>query len=217
MTEKGNQEKKKLFGLFTFPSNKRHTIIFALVIGCIGVLLLFFRPNASTLENALTNPPKPKVSVENKTDEVVAEPTLGQSQPDLFSVIETQYEEELKVVLEQVQGISDVDVIVNLDASSKIIVEKDRSSNIKTTSETDREGGKRTIDEQSFDEKVAYIDGDEGKEPLILTTEKPTVRGVLIVCKGVNSIALKKEIVVAVTRVLDVPSHKVSVLPKKTK
>ena len=50
---------------------------------------------------------------------------------------------------------------------------------------------------------------------LFLQTKKPEIRGVLVVAKGAENIQVKKWIIEAVTRALDVPSHRVAVMPKK--
>lgn len=44
---------------------------------------------------------------------------------------------------------------------------------------------------------------------------KPKIVGVLVVAKGAEDIKVKTMIVEAVTRALDVPSHRVSVQPKQ--
>jgi stage III sporulation protein AG len=51
--------------------------------------------------------------------------------------------------------------------------------------------------------------------PVIIKTKKAEVRGVAIVAAGAENIKVKASIIEAVTRVLDVPAHRVSVLPKK--
>ena len=61
------------------------------------------------------------------------------------------------------------------------------------------------------------IQNGEKEVPIVVETKKPAIRGVLVVAKGADNIQVKKWIVEAVTRSLDVPSHRVSVLPKKTK
>lgn len=55
----------------------------------------------------------------------------------------------------------------------------------------------------------------ETDEPLVVETMKPKIRGVLVVAEGAENIEVKKWIIEAVTRVLDVPSYRVAVMPKK--
>ncbi|UOQ42559.1 hypothetical protein MUN89_11240 [Halobacillus salinarum] len=51
--------------------------------------------------------------------------------------------------------------------------------------------------------------------PLLTKTEKPKVSGVFVTAKGVDQLTVKGWVVEAVSRVLDVPSHRISVLPKQ--
>jgi stage III sporulation protein AG len=59
------------------------------------------------------------------------------------------------------------------------------------------------------------IQEGEKEVPIVLETKKPEIRGVLIVAKGADNIQIEKWIKESVTRLLDVPSHRVSVMPKK--
>ncbi|MGL4820478.1 MAG: stage III sporulation protein AG [Bacilli bacterium] len=202
-------------------SEKKNTLIERLrtdlkLQAAVGLLVvggfLLVMGNGSPTLPVFGDSQKEEAQVEPPTVETGGR-TLTQSD-DRFSAAERAYEDELAVVLGQVKGVSDVSIVVNVESDEKLVVEKDRQNKIRTTNETDKEGGKRTIDEQSFDEKVVIVQGKEGNEPLVLTTEKPRIRGVLIVCRGVEDVSVKKDVILAVTRVLDVPSHKVSVLPK---
>ncbi|MFP3489056.1 stage III sporulation protein AG, partial [Staphylococcus sp. SIMBA_130] len=56
-----------------------------------------------------------------------------------------------------------------------------------------------------------------GQGPIVVSTKKPVVRGVVVVAVGAENMEVKKMIVDAVTRLLDVKSHRVMVLPKKLK
>ena len=93
--------------------------------------------------------------------------------------------------------------------------ERNKVTQEQTTEETDREGGKRTVTDSSRDEQIVIVRNGEKEVPIVQMTEKPEVRGVLVVAKGADNITVKKWIIEAVTRVLDIPSHKVAVMPKK--
>ena len=129
--------------------------------------------------------------------------------------IEKTYESELKDTLETMNGVSNVSVIVNVDSTEEKVYEKNAVSQHQITEETDRDGGERKVEDFSTDEKVVIIREGDKEVPLVQQTKKPTIRGVLVVAKGADNITIKKEIVEAVTRVLDVPSHRVAVSAKK--
>jgi stage III sporulation protein AG len=147
-----------------------------------------------------------------------AEPAFGIKQEKKSKVIaayEERYEKELKAALEAIEGVEDVTVVVNLDTTETKILEKKRVSQQQTTEETDREGGKRKIENNSTNEEVVIVRDGDNETPIVLTTKKPEIRGVLVVAKGADNLQIKKWIVEAVTRVLNVPSYRVAVLPKK--
>ena len=83
------------------------------------------------------------------------------------------------------------------------------------TDEIDREGGKRTVEDTSKDEQIVIVRNGDKEVPIVQETKKPQVRGVLVVAQGADNISVKKMIVEAVTRVLDIETHKVAVMPKK--
>lgn len=136
---------------------------------------------------------------------------------DLISQYEEAYEDQLKEMLEGINGVGEVTVFVNVDATDKKVLEKNTVIQSQTTEETDREGGKRKVEDASKDEQLVIIRNGEKEGPIVLETKKPEIRGVLIVAKGAENISIKKWIIEAVTRSLDVPNHRVAVMPKKSK
>ncbi|WP_044747870.1 stage III sporulation protein AG [Bacillus alveayuensis] len=153
-----------------------------------------------------------------QNDEKNVQPAFGQKQDTKVKTIaeyEERYAEQLKAALEAIAGVEDVTVVVNIDTTETKVLEKNRATQQKTTEETDPQGGKRKIEDNSLNEEVVIIRQGEEETPIILTTKKPEIRGVLVVAKGADNIQVKKSIVEAVTRVLHVPSHRVAVMPKK--
>jgi stage III sporulation protein AG len=130
---------------------------------------------------------------------------------------ESAYESELKDALEQMLGVDKVTVIVNVDATDKKVLEKNVVTQSQTTNETDREGGTRKVEDASIDEQTVIVRSGEKEGPILVETKKPAIRGVLVVAQGAENVQVKKWIIEAVTRVLDVPSHRVAVMPKKSK
>jgi stage III sporulation protein AG len=127
---------------------------------------------------------------------------------------EKQYEDELKSSIEDMLGVTEVRVLVELDSSDQQILETNKSSQTQTTEESDKSGGHRTIQSTSTNEQ-AVINSGNNQRPIVVQTKKPIIRGVLVVAKGAENIEVKKSIVDAVTRALDVPSFRVAVEPRK--
>ncbi|MFJ8527819.1 stage III sporulation protein AG [Bacillus sp. NPDC094106] len=192
---------------------KKVTPKFLLVLLILGILLMFSSNFFQTKKEEV-----PVFKEKTSQDSGKDVPTFGQKNSDNMSIVEKYekaYEQELKSALEDITGVKDVSITVNLDSSEEKILEKNTVKRSQTTSETDKTGGTRKVEDESLDEKTVIIREGDKETPVILRTEKPKVRGVLVVAKGVDNIQIKAMVKEAVTRMLDVPSHRVAVLPKK--
>ena len=209
---------KKQFFKDDQSNHKKGKYIYLIVVLTVGTMIMLISNlfiNNESSQNAL---PTLKNNTSIQTEENVE--TFGKKDSTGNNVIgdyERAYEVQLKEALDSIVGVSDVSVVVNVDATEKQVLEKNRKSQTQLTDETDREGGKRKVEDQSTDEQLVIIQNGEKEVPIVVETKKPAIRGVLVVAKGADNIQVKKWIVEAVTRSLDVPSHRVSVLPKKTK
>lgn len=189
------------------------------------LLVLLFGAAIMLISNMIFNeePSNTSLSVMNNEKESIEEedvPTFGQKQKagnDVITAYEREYEAQLKEALDAIVGVEDVTVVVNVDATEEKILEKNRTNKQQITDETDREGGKRNVEDVSSEEQLVIIRNGEKEVPIVIETKKPKIRGVLVVAKGADNIQVKKWIIESVTRVLDVPSHRVAVMPKKTK
>ncbi|MCA0147657.1 stage III sporulation protein AG [Rossellomorea vietnamensis] len=154
--------------------------------------------------------------VDGGTPEEVATFGSGQKESDgSMRDYEDRYENQLKEALDQIVGVSDVYVVVNVEATESKVYEKNESTKTQSTDEEDKEGGKRSIEDKSREEEIVIVNNGDKEVPIVKETKKPKVTGVLVVAKGADNIQIKKWIIEAVTRALDVPSHRVSVLPKQ--
>ncbi|MBB6175349.1 stage III sporulation protein AG [Anoxybacillus tengchongensis] len=153
--------------------------------------------------------------VQQETTQAVFRQTDEEKKLKQISDYEKRYEQQLKEALEAIVGVGEVKVIVNVDATEQNVLEKNAIIQKKRTMEEDKEGGKRQIEDESTDEKIVIVRKGDEETPLVLQTKKPEIRGVLVVAKGADQVQVKKWIVEAVTRTLNVPSHRVAVLPKK--
>lgn len=132
-----------------------------------------------------------------------------------MAAYEKEYETQLKDALDVMLGVNDVQVIVNLDGTEQKVLEQNTVTKNQTTNETDSNGGKRTVEDSSIDQQMVIIRNGDNESPVVVSTKKPTIRGVLVVAKGADDIEVKKAIVDAVTRALGVPSYRVAVEPGK--
>ncbi|MDP4085599.1 MAG: stage III sporulation protein AG [Bacillota bacterium] len=132
-----------------------------------------------------------------------------------ISDYESEYESQIKEALDDMLGVSDTKVVVNIDSTEEKVLQKNKSSKNQTTDETDTNGGTRKVQDTSVDEQLVIVHNGDKEVPVVVETKKPEIRGVLVVARGADNIQIKKRIVEAVTRALGVPSYRVAVMPKK--
>ncbi|WP_062104715.1 stage III sporulation protein AG [Bacillus niameyensis] len=205
------KEKIAAFKTSPSPDKKGGKSSYLLILLVLGAFLMI-------LGSIWKEPPKDATVVSSTSDE--SSETFGTKNTDTNSemkIFEEQYENQLKDALEQIVGVHSVSVIVNVEATERKVLEKNAVLRSQTTREEDQEGGVRQIEDQSKEDEVVIIQNGDKEEPIILETKKPEIKGVLVVAGGAENIQVEKWIIQAVTRVLDVPSHRVAVIPKKSK
>ncbi len=70
------------------------------------------------------------------------------------------------------------------------------------------------VEDENEEQQVVLVRQGDQEVPLLVETRKPEVRGVLVVAKGAEQATVQEWVVQAVSRVLDVPTHRISVMPK---
>nr|WP_059171562.1 stage III sporulation protein AG [Bacillus sp. FJAT-27445] len=174
-----------------------------------GFMLIgnLFLPDRENSEAALL------ASTEPDSQEIAA---FGQKKRKTTATdYERAYESQLKEALEEMLGVGEVTVMVNLDSTESKVLEKNTVTKRQMTNERDPNGGTREVEDASVDEQLVIIRNGEKEEPIVIETKKPEIRGVLVVARGADNIEVKKRIIEAVTRALGVPSHRVAVMAKK--
>ncbi|SDW53448.1 stage III sporulation protein AG [Marininema mesophilum] len=191
---------------------KVSTFRWLLILGCLGVGIMivssfFADRNQGLPTSGLPGKEKQEASSTAQWDKGSGELSMKE--------YEAMYESELSDMLANVIGVKEVTVMVNLDSSEEEVYQRDRQSQEQVTKETDTRGGNRQIRQSDQDEKVVLQRKGDGEEvPIVVKKVKPYVRGVLVVARGVENLQVKAAIIEAVQRVLDVPIHRISVLPK---
>ncbi|MCP8616821.1 stage III sporulation protein AG [Salirhabdus salicampi] len=182
---------------------------YVILIGLLGLLLMLTN-NLFKDQSQTTEPP----IGESLEDEALFKQNKEEKSEEVLQM-EERLEGQLKQILDQINGISEAEVMINLDATNLKVYEKNTIVGKQTTSETDQNGGKREIEDYSEEQQTVTIRNQNNENPILVQTKKPSVRGVLVVAKGLESVERQKIIVTAVSRVLDVSSHRVSVMPKE--
>jgi stage III sporulation protein AG len=175
--------------------------IFLLTLLILGIILMF----AGSLWSPQKKPP---ASYDEIPAETRREPVASGS----------KYEEELiqslQHVLENIDGISRVQIFINFDNSGESFYAKVNEESNRQTTEQDREGGTREILETTSKEDYVLLREEGGGEkPLLLSANMPEIKGILIVAGGLENSSLRLKVVRAIQSVLNLPVHKIAVLP----
>ncbi|MGM8365101.1 stage III sporulation protein AG [Virgibacillus sp. W0181] len=185
---------------------------YLIIIALIGILLIIISNTFATLSKDPENDQEEiqiKESDKNRNTEAVETSVMNE-----VDNLETSFENELKEMLEKIEGVSGVEVMVNLDSTNVKVYEKNLILGQQKTNESDQNGGIRKVEDSTEESQVVLIRQGDQEVPILIHTKKPDVRGVFIVAKGADHATTKKWIVESTARVLDVPTHRVSVMPK---
>ncbi|WP_053219249.1 stage III sporulation protein AG [Virgibacillus senegalensis] len=197
--------------------NKPTKLAYVLIVGLVGLLLIIvsgiFSSSDDGKDNMLSATPDSNTAKEQETFLAKKEDQTAEKDEEI-SDLESNYESQLTSLLEKIQGVSEVETMVNLDSTKQKVYEKNLVIGTQTTDETDQNGGERTLEDSTREQEVVLVRQGDKEVPLLVHTKKPDVRGVLVVAKGVDHMQVKQWVVEAVSRVLDVPTHRISVMPK---
>lgn len=191
---------KQLFT--TEQNNKRNYFIILFFIGILLMVVSSFFSNNKEQKEIET------VLQTSEKKETLSNQTMRE--------FEKQYEKELQLALEEIMGVEDVTVIITVEATEKKVFEKNTNLKNQVTNEEDSNGKSKQVEDQSHDEQIVLTREGDKEVPIVQEIRKPEISGVLVVAKGVENIQVKKWMIEAVTRVLNVPNYKVAVIPKKT-
>ena len=183
-TEKLSNALKKLHGL----NAKKKTQYLAVLLVVAIILAIYF----SSLDTGGAK----------KTDDKAED---GASAETISS--DTEMEDRLKRVLSKVDGVGDVDVIINYESTAERVpaFSEDRQVSKSDSQDTSSE----TTSEKS---DIATVQGNGASEALIVKENQPEVRGVIVVAQGAEDISVRMNLLNAVTTLLNVSADKVEIL-----
>lgn len=124
----------------------------------------------------------------------------------------TEMEKKLTSMLIKMEGVGSVSVMVTVNANEEKILAENTTAHTQKTEEKDQAGGTRTTDSVQQTNDVVL---QNGNTPYIVKEYAPEIRGVFILAEGADNSTVKNQIIEAVSKLLDVPVHKISVEKKK--
>lgn len=121
--------------------------------------------------------------------------------------------QQVSSILSQVEGAGKVAVSVSLETGPEHSFAQNTAVIKSTVEEKDNKGGVRVTTETNNKTEMVLAQGKG--EPLLLKEMGPRIKGVLVVAQGAKDAELKARLSRAVQSMLDLPAHRVMVLPKK--
>lgn len=170
-----------------FIKSKKGRYIIIIVI-CVGLLALLWDPS-------------PQVDSQSP-QEMQQQFTGGNS-------VKEQLTCELKNILGQIEGAGYIKVSITVSSDgekfylSNVVEEKN------DIAETDSQGGAKKSLEVKTTRELAVSSGN----PLLIESKLPPITGVLIVAEGARDPAVKEKLLAATATLLNIPAHKISVMP----
>lgn len=158
-------------------------------------------------ENIGREPPDPATSMAS----IQSDP----SEQNPFQAIEIAFEDKIKGVLENIVGVGTVDVMVTVDSTEELVVQRNVKDSQQLTEETDASGGKRHMTQYTRDGEIITYEIAGDQTPIVTKKLKPQIRGVLVVARGAENKVVKDLITDAVEKGLNVAAYRISVVPRK--
>lgn len=125
---------------------------------------------------------------------------------------EETLEKKLETMLSKMEGVGAVNVMITTVSNEEKVLAQDVTTSTQTTKEQDQSGGTRDTDNASTNTQVVL---QNGNTPYVVKQYAPDIKGVFVVAEGAGDAAIKNQIIEAVSKVLDVPVHKISVEKKE--
>lgn len=120
-------------------------------------------------------------------------------------------ENRLEETLSRISGVGKVRVMITLEATEELVVEKDQQTQSSNTTEEDSQGGSRYVYQLDRSENTVYHSSGSN-EPYVVKTLMPEVSGVVVVAQGAGTGQISKEITDVVQALFGVEAHKVKVV-----
>lgn len=133
---------------------------------------------------------------------------------DYISKTETRVEK----MLSKMSGVGKTDVMIMLESSEEIIVEKDRPYFRENENSMDSADDNRSVTNIKNEENTVFWRDEDGNEtPFIRKRNMPQITGVLVVCQGGDDTYVIKEIKESLQALFNIEAHKIKVVKMNNK
>lgn len=126
-------------------------------------------------------------------------------------------EKRLTEVLADMADVGRVRVMITLKSSSELVVERETPVSRSVTTETDAQGGTRTVNTSDTGDSVVYSTDGSSSTPYVVKTYAPEIEGVLVVAEGAGTGTVNRTVTEIVQALFHIDAHKVMVVKMETK
>lgn len=161
-----------------------------LIIGLAGIFLIFASGFFSKKEETAPAAAQDVISAEQYAEKL---------------------EQKLTEIIGNISGVENPKVMVTLENGIEYVYAQEEKSSGSATEDVTSNGSKS---QQSTDTEKNYLvlDGDSGKQALVITEVQPTIKGVVVVCGGGGQTAVQQRIISAVSTALNITSARICVV-----
>ena len=142
----------------------------------------------------------------------------GQSSVESGSLLyySAYYEQHLEKMLEKMDGVGKVCVVVSLQSSEELILEKNAPYRRQTTDET-RSGEQSKTTETESDSQVVFYENSDGRQvPIVVRRCAPTVKGIVVLAQGADRPGIREKISQLLVALFGIDEHKIKVAKYST-
>ncbi len=181
-----------------------------LIVLLIGILLL-----------VIAVPVSPSSSGDKEADsgwegeEGKVQPSDGSSGKHSLEEYEAYLEKKVASSLEYVEGVGKVEVIITLKSSAQKVIEKDQTSDGRSTEEEDSVGGTRKETSRTSEKTSIYMQSQDGSQmPYVSKELTPEIEGVVVIAQGGDNAVVVQNITEAVQALFGVEAHKIKIMKR---
>lgn len=223
MAKEAKGEKKSLFGI-SLPSMKNFGKDKFIIMVLSGILLFIIaipvdsNGERQNTENSLNGQNVEGIQTGTKREETGTEtPDTETAALSGEAAYTADLEKRLASSLSYMEGVGRVKVMITLQSSAEKVIEKDIPASRASTTETDAEGGSRSVNEMDNQEMTVYETEENGAQtPYVVKNMEPTVEGVVVVAEGGGNEEVRKNITEAIQALFNIEAHKIKVVKMKT-
>lgn len=156
----------------------------------------------------------------NKDDKENNNPSqtvIETSNTESVSTYEAQLETRVEEILSKIEGVGKVEVMITIKDLGEKIVDSEKPYSKSETSETDSDGGTRTITDVTQSDTTIYtIDENGNSIPYVIRELEPQIEGVAVIAQGGANAIIAQKITNVIESLLNVSTHKISVMKMKS-